>query len=225
MIGEDQRLVAARVRLAEEVERHCALLSSRVVEAFLNVPRYPFVPVFYRHERELYRPWRGTDDAWLEAVYTDRVLVTEVDGVHAEDAPDDGVHGVATSSSTLPGLMADMLDALDVRAGDRVLEIGTGTGYNAALLCHLAGDRSVTTVDRTERLAAAARERLRGAGSHRPSSGRTARPGTRTGPPSTGSSRPARCGASRRPGSTSARPVGSWSPRSTAPSGAGRWSA
>ncbi|MFD4660229.1 methyltransferase domain-containing protein [Kitasatospora sp. NPDC058444] len=97
-------------------------------------------------------------------MYSDRVLVTEVDGVHAEDADPGGVRGVATSSSTLPSLMADMLDALDVRPGDRVLEIGTGTGYNAALLCHLAGAQYVTTVDRTEHLVATARARLGGAG-------------------------------------------------------------
>ncbi len=36
----------------------------------------------------------------------------------------------------MPAIMAVMLEALRVRDGDRTLEIGTGTGYNAALLCH-----------------------------------------------------------------------------------------
>ncbi|MFG2917914.1 methyltransferase domain-containing protein [Kitasatospora sp. NPDC048298] len=160
--GEDQ-LLRARMALASEVERGSAVLSSRVVEAFLNVSRHPFVPVFYREESGVHRSWRD-DEVWLREVYADRVLVTEVDGVHAEDAGPEGVSGPATSSSTLPSLMADMLDALDVRPGDRVLEIGAGTGYNAALLCHLAGAAHVTTVDRTERLVATARTRLREAG-------------------------------------------------------------
>ncbi|WP_371517807.1 methyltransferase domain-containing protein [Kitasatospora sp. NBC_01300] len=157
----DEQLL--RIGLASEIERGSAVLSSRVVEAFLNVPRHPFVPVFYREEGGLYRAWCATDladSAWLRQVYTDRVLVTEVDGMHAEDAGLDGRKGAATSSSTLPSLMADMLDALDVRPGDRVLEIGTGTGYNAALLCHLVGAAHVTTVDRTEQLVTTARARL-----------------------------------------------------------------
>ncbi|MGP3947072.1 protein-L-isoaspartate O-methyltransferase family protein [Streptomyces sp. 6N106] len=41
-----------------------------------------------------------------------------------------------------------MLQQLDVRPGQRVLEIGAGTGYNAALLARLTGDDGrVTTVD------------------------------------------------------------------------------
>lgn len=135
-----------------------------MVEAFLNVPRHPFVPAFYRRDGAKYVPARGPGPAWLWAVYADEVLVTEVDGVRAEDAPEGGVVGVATSSSTAPGLMAEMLDALDVRPGDRVWEIGTGTGYNAALVCCLAGAGGVTTVDRTARLVDAARERLREVG-------------------------------------------------------------
>ncbi|MFD5437715.1 methyltransferase domain-containing protein [Kitasatospora sp. NPDC127067] len=164
LLHDDEQLLRARVVLASKIERVSGALSSRVVEAFLNVPRHPFVPVFYRLEQDgVHRPCRA-DAGWLREVYADRVLVTEVDGVHAEDAGPEGVRGVATSSSTLPSLMADMLDALDVRPGDRVLEIGTGTGYNAALLCHLAGAAHVTTVDRAEYLVATARTRLGEAG-------------------------------------------------------------
>ncbi|MFJ6770884.1 methyltransferase domain-containing protein [Kitasatospora sp. NPDC091257] len=159
----DDQLLRARIALASEIERASTVLSSRVVEAFLNVPRHPFVPAFFREEDGVHRPWRA-GDGWLREVYADRVLVTEVDGIHAEVAGPEGVSGVATSSSTLPSLMADMLDALDVSPGDRVLEIGTGTGYNAALLCQLAGDRHVTTIDRGEHLVATARTRLGEAG-------------------------------------------------------------
>jgi protein-L-isoaspartate O-methyltransferase len=43
--------------------------------------------------------------------------------------------------------MIRMLEVLDVHSGHRVLEIGTGTGYNAALLSHRLGDRQVFSVD------------------------------------------------------------------------------
>src|SRR5215204_4057723 len=56
--------------------------------------------------------------------------------------------GRPISSSSQPAIMAVMLDQLDVRPGQRVLEIGTGTGYNAALLAELVGGSgAVTTVD------------------------------------------------------------------------------
>lgn len=44
-----------------------------------------------------------------------------------------------SSSCSQPSVVAAMLDALDVHDGHRVLEIGTGTGWNAALLCERVG--------------------------------------------------------------------------------------
>ena len=73
------------------------------------------------------------------------MLVTKVDG------------GVAVSSSSQPSLMAIMLAGLDVQAGDRVLEIGAGTGYNAALLAALGAQ--VTSVDVQADVAERARAR------------------------------------------------------------------
>lgn len=166
ILDDEERILAARVALTRRIDRGSVVLSSRLAGAFLNVPRHPFVPVFYRRDGERFIPWRGVGgdaDAWFDAVYADDSLITEVDGVHAEDAEDsapDGLTGIPTSSSTAPSLMADMLDALDVDEGHEVYEAGTGTGYNAGALCFLAGDKHVTTVDRSESLTRKARLRL-----------------------------------------------------------------
>jgi protein-L-isoaspartate(D-aspartate) O-methyltransferase len=57
-----------------------------------------------------------------------------------------------------PYVVAVMTEALRLRSGDRVLEIGTGSGYAAAVLATIASE--VYTIERIERLAASARRRL-----------------------------------------------------------------
>lgn len=57
-----------------------------------------------------------------------------------------------------PYIVALMIDAAGVSPGDRVLEVGAGSGYAAALLGHIAGE--VVAVERHARLARAAAERL-----------------------------------------------------------------
>ncbi|MEE1753677.1 methyltransferase domain-containing protein [Streptomyces sp. SP18CS02] len=126
--------------------------------AFEEVPRHLFVPHFYDgtmggYERLSYDdPDPGRRERWLRGAYADRPL-----GTCVRD-------GDLVSSSSQPSLMAAMLDALEVRDGDDVLEIGAGTGYNAALLAHRLGDERVTTVDLDEDITAAARGHLSAAG-------------------------------------------------------------
>ncbi len=73
--------------------------------------------------------------------------------------------GMGLSSSSAPTIMAIMLTDLDVHVGARVLEIGAGTGYNAALLAHLVGPAgTVTTVDIDDDVAAEARAHLAASG-------------------------------------------------------------
>src|SRR5260370_22559318 len=57
-----------------------------------------------------------------------------------------------------PYVVAYMTEQLGVRAGHRVLEIGTGSGYQAAVLSRLAGE--VITIERYRTLAQTARMRL-----------------------------------------------------------------
>ncbi len=133
------------------------------------VPRHRFVPSFWEPDerRSPDREVDGADpaqrDEWLDAVYSDRVLVTRwATGVGKDGAP----VRVVTSSASQPTVVAAMLDRLRVADGQRVLEIGTGTGYNAALLCARLGSEHVTSVDIDPVLVRVAGERLAAAGYH-----------------------------------------------------------
>lgn len=57
-----------------------------------------------------------------------------------------------------PYIVALMVQALELRRTDKVLEVGTGSGYQAAILAELASD--VITVERIDTLAESAQERL-----------------------------------------------------------------
>ncbi len=53
-----------------------------------------------------------------------------------------------------PSMIAIMLEEAELRPGERVLEIGTGSGYHAALLACLVGAANVVSIERLPRLAA-----------------------------------------------------------------------
>jgi len=59
-----------------------------------------------------------------------------------------------------PHMVAVMTELLDAERGDRVLEIGTGCGYHAAVTAELVGDGNVYSVEYHDELAGSARERL-----------------------------------------------------------------
>ncbi|MGH3567581.1 MAG: methyltransferase domain-containing protein [Pseudonocardia sp.] len=134
--------------------------------AVAGVPRHEFVPSYYRQDTST-RPatWQRVAlsdpherETWLEQVYSDTTLVTAV-----ADYTGRGVQ-IPVSSSTKPDLMVRMLEELDVVEGHRVLEIGTGTGYNAALLSHRLGAQNVYSVDVDADLVTTARYRLAAVG-------------------------------------------------------------
>jgi protein-L-isoaspartate(D-aspartate) O-methyltransferase len=129
---------AYRERLVASLQQSGALLSASVADAFSAIPREPFIRSFYESTGRTWTLHGETPgEQWLEWIYRDEALVTCLD---AQNMP--------LSSSSQPSIMAAMLEALDVKPGQRVLEIGTGTGYNAALLARLADDPSlITTVE------------------------------------------------------------------------------
>jgi len=142
-----------RRAMVEQMTTAGTLRTPPWVHAFASVSRHLFLPRFFRQtpDHTGWQPISEQDQDWSEMVYTDATWVTQLDNdptrwdtAHMSGRP---ARGVPTSSSTAPGLMALMLEALDVDDGHRVLEIGTGTGYNAALLSHRLRSRLVTTVE------------------------------------------------------------------------------
>jgi protein-L-isoaspartate(D-aspartate) O-methyltransferase len=76
-----------------------------------------------------------------------------------QDLPLPGPSRASKDTLTAPGVLAACLEALQVGPGDRVLELGTGSGYLTALLCELAG--SVRSIELCPDRSRSARERLR----------------------------------------------------------------
>jgi protein-L-isoaspartate(D-aspartate) O-methyltransferase len=130
------------------IRRGGVRLTPELAAAFTEVPRELFVPDgFRRNDGGWAKPG---DDDFRALVYQDDALVTKV----RDRRP--------VSSTSQPSLMALMIEALDVRPGQRILEIGAGTGYNAALLSALGA--TVTSIDVQQDVADRAREALARAG-------------------------------------------------------------
>jgi protein-L-isoaspartate(D-aspartate) O-methyltransferase len=119
--------------LVEQLKKANSLKTSLIEEAFMKVPRHLFLP-----------------EEPLDKVYSDVAIVVKR-----------GEEGQWTSSSSQPAIMAIMLEQLALKPGQRVLEIGTGTGFNVALIASVVGPSgSVVTMDIQPDLVEYARKRL-----------------------------------------------------------------
>lgn len=130
---------------------------------FRRIPRQEFIPdvIWIDRDDGWLVPLNRVDDpdAWAALVDSGESLIIQVDDGRPADKG-----AWPTSSSSAPEVMLRMLDALDIRSGMRVLEIGTGSGYNAALLAEIAGPGKVTTVEIDESLAEHAQRALDASG-------------------------------------------------------------
>jgi protein-L-isoaspartate O-methyltransferase len=137
-------------RLVEAIEKRLERrLDPQVRNAFLQVPRRHFIDHYYRQQGNSL-VWDRMDAPASEDIYADEVLVTKIDE-----------RGFPISSSSQPGVMARQLEALDLHPGLSVLEIGTGTGYNAALMGALVGSTGqIISIDIDPELIATAIQHL-----------------------------------------------------------------
>ncbi|WP_371095606.1 ATP-grasp peptide maturase system methyltransferase [Streptomyces sanglieri] len=125
------------------------------------------LPGVFLNEGRTWRPVTAADtdpDEWLKIVYSVDTLTTQLDGHLTADQTGEPVVGVPTSSSTDPATVVGMIETLDLARGHRVLEIGTGTGYSTALMCHYLGEDNVATVEVDAQVAARADAALEAVG-------------------------------------------------------------
>lgn len=126
-----------RARLTESLVKKGKVSSPAVEAAFLAVPRHCFVP--------------GSP---LPEAYADDAVYTKW-----------GADGARISAASQPTIVALMLEQLGIEPGNRILEIGAGTGYDAALMATITGEAGhVTAVDVDEDLVDGARAHLTTAG-------------------------------------------------------------
>ena len=126
---------AERLRnaLVDQLRASGNVHTARVESALRTVPRHLFVP-----------------DAPLQDAYANAPVHIKYD-----------TDGTSISCASQPGVVALMLEQLDVQPGEHVLELGAGTGYNAALLGQLVGGSGhVTTLDVDDDLVEGARRNL-----------------------------------------------------------------
>jgi protein-L-isoaspartate(D-aspartate) O-methyltransferase len=132
---EGRQADSLRQELVEYLKKQGHIQTSQVEQAFRTVPRHLFLP--------------GVE---LQRVYSDTYVATKLE------------NDIPISSSSQPAIMAYMLEQLDLRPGQRVLEIGAGTGYNAALMAYIVGETGqIVTIDIDEDIVEAARAHLQAA--------------------------------------------------------------
>ncbi|MFC4009276.1 protein-L-isoaspartate O-methyltransferase [Nonomuraea purpurea] len=154
-------------RLVEDLRARGRLTTREWEQALYAVPRYRFVPatawVVANHAGA---PTGLIDaskdrDGWLEAIYSDTSVILQED-----DGAGDPTAGTGnfTSSVSAPGIVVPFLELLEPQPGDRVLDVGTGSGWTAALLSWRAGQDGVTSIEVDPEVAGQAEANLRAAG-------------------------------------------------------------
>jgi protein-L-isoaspartate(D-aspartate) O-methyltransferase len=137
--GHEQDVEKLHQGLINQLKSQGHIVDPLVEAAFRAVPRHLFLP-----------------DKSPAEVYRDEAIATKFH------------EGSSISASSQPAIMAIMLEQLQLKPGLRVLEIGAGTGYNAAIMAHIVGETGqVITIDIDEDIVHNARTHLITAGFER----------------------------------------------------------
>lgn len=163
--------VAARAAMVAKLEQQGALRPGPVRDALLAIPREVLMPqAFVRRSAPGEKPprwdlldWSAPQDRCelLGLLYGGASVLVQHDGERLLDRVRGTRSGATiTSMSSVMGLTAELLQELNLRPGQRVLDVGTGAGVTAAVACQICGDQGVVTLDRDRHLIDAASVRL-----------------------------------------------------------------
>ncbi|MFJ7969644.1 protein-L-isoaspartate O-methyltransferase [Streptomyces sp. NPDC096324] len=169
--ADTSEAVAARVAMAARLEESGELGPGPVCEALLALPRQVLMPQAYVRRSapdEMPPCWDLLDfsrpadrEELLERLHSgDSVAIQHGGEPILGRVPGPRRGGVMTVMSSTMALTAGLLQQLDLRLGQRVLDVGTGAGVTAAVVCFVCGDEGVVTLDIDPHVTAAARERL-----------------------------------------------------------------
>ena len=137
--GNNEEVILLQKELVNLLKSKNSIKSIQIEKAFLSVPRHFFL--------------KGID---IKEVYSDKPIVTKWKSEEGK---------IPLSSSTQPAAMATMLEQLELKANQIVLEIGAGTGFNAALMAHIVGKKGkVVSVDIDKDICKEAKANLESAG-------------------------------------------------------------
>lgn len=143
---------AARAAMVAELEKQGVLRPGPVRDALMALPREELMPQAYVRRsapgEEIPRwdllDWSAPQDRpeLLEVLYGEASVLVQHDGEPLLGRARGTRSGASiTSMSTVMGLTASLLEELELRPGQRVLDVGTGAGVTAAVACKVCGDR------------------------------------------------------------------------------------
>ncbi len=146
-----------RKALVDSLRKKGYLHRDDIAEAFLNIKREDFI----------WSLWQKTAEGWKSYPVNRHDVSPEIaELIYRDDSipilvEDDNI----ISSSSQPAVMSVMIEEADIRKGDRVLEVGTGSGYNAAVLSKVVGkEGKVITTEINETVYNLARAAFKNAG-------------------------------------------------------------
>jgi protein-L-isoaspartate(D-aspartate) O-methyltransferase len=164
--AHDRDTARRAAELAAGLRARGVLADPRWQRAISEVPRHLFAPARAwaqpAGEAEHIIDADGDPQEWLRQVYAPATaIITQREEARAPAASGEGT---PTSSLSEPTVVAEFLELLEIRDGNKVLEIGTGSGWTAALLSHRVGEGQVTTVEVDSQVAGQAVHNLKAAG-------------------------------------------------------------
>ncbi|WP_405893413.1 protein-L-isoaspartate O-methyltransferase [Streptomyces sp. NBC_01527] len=169
--GDRGAATAARAAMVARLEEAGDLTAGPVREALRALPREVLMPQAYvRRSAPDEKPprwdlldWARLDDReeLLRVLHSgDSVSVQHAGEPLLRRGPGPRRGGSMTAMSSTMGMTAGLLDLLDMRRGQRVLDVGTGAAVTAGVMCFVCGDGGVVTLDVDRHVGGAARARL-----------------------------------------------------------------